>query len=75
MESPHSPFKAVRGRIRGRIAAHSSLDREALTFFGWNELDDFVIRDHANSEPIDLRNPRAESLRLRRLRGFEQRAN
>ena len=44
-------------------------------FFRRNELDDLVIRDHTNGEPIDLRNLRAERLGPRGLRSSDQRGN
>ena len=60
-------------RIRGLIAA-PPLNGQVLTLFGRNELDDLVIRDDTNGESIDLRNPRAERLGLRRSRSSDQRA-
>jgi len=70
-EPPFAIQSGVRRRIRGRVAACSSLNGEILTFFRRNELDDLVIRDHTNGEPIDLRNPRVERLGMRRSRSSD----
>jgi hypothetical protein len=61
-------------RIRGLVAA-LPLNGQALTFFGRHELDDYIIRDYTNDEPVDLRNLRAERLGLHRSRSSDQRAN
>src|ERR1035437_1725639 len=61
-------------RIRGLIAA-LPLNGQALTFFGRHELDNYVIRDYTNDEPVDLRNLRAERLGLRGARTSDQRSD
>ena len=50
-------------------------NRESIAFFRRNEFYDYVIRDNANSEPVDFRNLGGKWLSYCGSRIYNERAN
>src|SRR6516165_8102909 len=74
-ESPLAVQRGARWRIRCQIGTRAALDGKAIALFRGNELYDLIVRDDANGNPVNLRNPRPERLSSRRPRASGQRAD